>query len=91
MLADINLPAAEKAVELIKERTPNAKVTAIRADVAVEGDIKGLVDKAVEQYGRLDVMVSLAISQRSIAKRLSSSTMQVCNSIQSLPILITRF
>lgn len=46
---------------LIKERTPNAKVIAVRADVAAESEIKALVDKAVAEYGRLDVMVSIAV------------------------------
>lgn len=57
VLADINVAAAETVVALIKERSPNAKLLAIKTDVGKEEDIKDLVDRTVKEYGRLDVMV----------------------------------
>lgn len=43
---------------MIKERFPNVKAVAIRADVGKEADLKAAVQKAVDDFGRLDVMVS---------------------------------
>jgi len=60
LLVDINLEAAEKAVALIAERTPNVKTLAARADVGKEADIKAAVDKAVQEFGRLDIMFNNA-------------------------------
>ena len=57
LLVDINLAAAEKTLALVKERFPNVKAAAIKADVGKEEDVKGAVDKAVELFGRLDIMV----------------------------------
>ena len=57
LLVDINLAAAEKTLALVKERSPNVKAAAIKADVGKEADVKGAVDKAVELFGRLDIMV----------------------------------
>lgn len=41
----------------MSERNPNIKAAALKADVSKEADIKAAVDKAVELFGRLDVMV----------------------------------
>lgn len=57
MLVDINLPGAEKAAALIKERYPNVKIVATKADVGKEEDVKAAVDVAVKEFGRLDIMV----------------------------------
>jgi NAD(P)-dependent dehydrogenase (short-subunit alcohol dehydrogenase family) len=42
---------------VIAKRFPNIKALATKADVGVEDDIKAAVDKAVKEFGRLDVMV----------------------------------
>ncbi|RDX53245.1 short-chain dehydrogenase [Lentinus brumalis] len=60
LLVDINLAAAEKTLALVKERFPNVKSAAIKADVGKEADIKAAVDKAVELFGRLDIMFNNA-------------------------------
>ncbi|KAI9067663.1 short-chain dehydrogenase [Trametes sanguinea] len=60
LLVDINLAAAEKALALIQQRYPNVKAAAIKADVGKEADIKAAVDKAVELFGRLDIMFNNA-------------------------------
>ncbi|KAG9034321.1 hypothetical protein FRB95_013357 [Tulasnella sp. JGI-2019a] len=57
VLADINLPAVESVSALIKERYPNAKARPIKCDVSKEAEIKMLVDTAVKDFGRLDIMV----------------------------------
>lgn len=57
LLVDINLEAAEKGAALITQRYPNVKALATKADVGKEADIKAAVDKAVKEFGRLDVMV----------------------------------
>lgn len=57
LLTDINLPAAEKGASLIKQRFPNVKALAVKADVANEQDIKSAVELAVKEFGRLDIMV----------------------------------
>jgi hypothetical protein len=62
ILADINLAAAEKAVAIITSQSPNAKAIALRADVGKESDVKELVERAVETFGRLDVMVSVRVA-----------------------------
>ena len=55
---DINLKAAEEAAAKISKKAPNVKVLAAKADVGKEEDIKIAVDKAVSEFGRLDVMAS---------------------------------
>ena len=62
LLVDINLDAAEKVATLISSRYPNVKAIATKADVGKEDDIKAAVDKAVSEFGRLDVMVRGAYS-----------------------------
>lgn len=57
LLVDINIEAAEKALALVKQRFPNVSAAAVKADVGKEADIKAAVDKAVELFGRLDIMV----------------------------------
>ena len=63
LLVDVNTQAVEKAANLVAQRFPNIKAAAFKADVSKEFEVKGAVDRAVELFGRLDVMVSL---QRSM-------------------------
>ncbi|KAI0650116.1 short-chain dehydrogenase [Trametes meyenii] len=60
LLVDINLAAAEKALALVQQRSPNVKAAALKADVGKEADVKAAVDKAVELFGRLDIMFNNA-------------------------------
>lgn len=61
LLADINLDAAEKGASFILQRFPNVKAIAIKTDVGSEADVKAAVERAVKEFGRLDVMVSQLI------------------------------
>ena len=47
-------------VPQIKTSDRNAKVIAVECDVTKEGDVKALVDKAVEVYGKVDIAVNNA-------------------------------
>ncbi|KAF8165050.1 hypothetical protein B0H34DRAFT_220864 [Crassisporium funariophilum] len=60
VLVDINLAAAEKGAALITERCPNVKAIATKADVGKEADVKAAVEKAVSEFGRLDIMFNNA-------------------------------
>ncbi|TFK43242.1 hypothetical protein BDQ12DRAFT_731288 [Crucibulum laeve] len=60
ILADINLEGAQRGAALIAERFPNVKAVASKTDVSKEADIKGVVDLAVKEFGRLDVMFNNA-------------------------------
>lgn len=60
LMTDINLDAAEKGAALIATKIPNAKVATLKTDVSKEEDIKAAVDKAVKEFGRLDVMFNNA-------------------------------
>ena len=57
LLVDVNIDAAEKAAKLVAERAPNVGAVAFKADVSKEDEVKAAVDKAVEAFGRLDVVV----------------------------------
>ncbi|KAF8224806.1 NAD(P)-binding protein [Tricholoma matsutake] len=60
LLADINIDAAEKGATLITERFPSIQAIAIKTDVGKEADVKAAVEKAVKQFGRLDIMFNNA-------------------------------
>jgi NAD(P)-dependent dehydrogenase (short-subunit alcohol dehydrogenase family) len=57
LLIDVKIEAVQKATEIIKRKHPDAKVLAIRADVGQEADVKAAVETAVNEFGRLDIMV----------------------------------
>lgn len=57
LLVDINLENAEKGVDLILKRYPNVKAVATKVDVGKEVDVKAAVELAVQNFGRLDIMV----------------------------------
>ncbi|GAA5894411.1 hypothetical protein JCM8208_006227 [Rhodotorula glutinis] len=59
--ADINEEAAQRAVKLVADMYPDApRAIAVKCDVSKEADIKACVAKAVDEFGRLDVMFNNA-------------------------------
>ncbi|KAF7981593.1 hypothetical protein HWV62_32644 [Athelia sp. TMB] len=70
LLVDINLAGAEKGAALVKERFPNVRAVAQKADVGKEADIKAAVDTAVKEFGRLDVMSVMSSQARLTARTL---------------------
>lgn len=57
-MADISFEGAQKGAKIIEERYPNVKAIAAKTDVGKEADVKAVVDLAVKEFGRLDIMVS---------------------------------
>ncbi|KAI5894245.1 NAD(P)-binding protein [Schizophyllum commune H4-8] len=60
VLADVNVDAAQKGADLITQKIPGARAIAVKTDVSKEEDIKAVVDRAVKEWGRLDVMFNNA-------------------------------
>jgi NAD(P)-dependent dehydrogenase (short-subunit alcohol dehydrogenase family) len=82
VLADINLAAAEKAKQLITSKHPNAKTLVIKSDVGKETDVKFLVGLTIQEFGRLDIMVSLLVLNQCIYQPLTFSIGQFNNAGQ---------
>ncbi|WVQ78231.1 hypothetical protein IAT38_000314 [Cryptococcus sp. DSM 104549] len=60
VIADINLPNVEAAATLINTHFPESKTVAVKCDVSKELEVKAMVEKAVEVFGRLDVLFNNA-------------------------------
>ncbi|BGO98643.1 Short-chain dehydrogenase [Rhodotorula toruloides ATCC 204091] len=59
--ADINEQAAQRTVETIQKQVNGAaKAIAVKCDVSKEAEIKAMVAKAVEEFGKLDVIFNNA-------------------------------
>ena len=57
----------EERLRELKERLPQTEVLAVKTDVTVEGDCENLVEKAVEKFGQIDVLINNAgISMRAL-------------------------
>jgi hypothetical protein len=62
LLTDINETAVAQAAELVNKQFPSADAEGIKCDVSKEADVKAAIDRAVEKWGRLDVLVSRRIT-----------------------------
>ncbi|CBQ72866.1 related to short-chain alcohol dehydrogenase [Sporisorium reilianum SRZ2] len=64
VLADINLEACQKTANLVNERFSKAdipvKAIAMKCDVSKEDEVAAIVQRAVDEFGRLDVMFNNA-------------------------------
>ncbi len=56
--SDVDVATAEETAALVKDAGGHAE--ALRADVRKEGDVKSLVDRAIDRFGRIDVLVNNA-------------------------------
>jgi NAD(P)-dependent dehydrogenase (short-subunit alcohol dehydrogenase family) len=63
VVADINDDGSAETVRLLEER--DAEGMAVHADVSHRGDIEGMVEAALDRFGRLDVLYNNAAVQMS--------------------------
>ncbi|HKL33933.1 MAG TPA: SDR family oxidoreductase [Tangfeifania sp.] len=57
----------DERLQELKEKLARAEVLTVKTDVTVEGDCKNLVEKAVEKFGKIDVLINNAgISMRAL-------------------------
>jgi NAD(P)-dependent dehydrogenase (short-subunit alcohol dehydrogenase family) len=70
-----------QAAELVNKQFPSADAEGIKCDVSKEADVKAAIDRAVEKWGRLDVLVSRRVSG-SVSPR---SAVQVCGNEGRIP------
>jgi sorbitol-6-phosphate 2-dehydrogenase len=64
VIADINLETAEETAEAIRERS-GRRALAIQVNVTDEAQVEALVQRTVEEFGRLDILVNNAGVLRS--------------------------
>lgn len=60
LVADLNEAAAVETAEMIVENEPGQRAIALKVDVTDEAQVSAMVDRAVSEFGRLDVLVSNA-------------------------------
>jgi len=53
-----DMNALEEATHEIRQE--GVRITAIQADVSKSGDVKAMIDKVVEDYGRIDILINNA-------------------------------
>ncbi len=66
----------ERLLEFEKEH-PDAKILSVKTDVSVEADCSNLVEKAIEKFGRIDVLINNAgISMRATFDQVDVEVLQ---------------
>ena len=60
LIADVNTEEAAKTIALITDEGGSA--SAMLADVSVASDIEAMIDRAVSEFGRLDILVNNAFA-----------------------------
>ncbi len=58
LIADVNMEEAEKTIAAITGE--GGSVSAMLADVSLASDVEAMIDRAVSQFGRLDILVNNA-------------------------------
>ena len=72
LIADIDMETAATNVETIRSAGNTAE--AVYADVGIHDDIRAMIDKAVDLWGRLDILINNAYERDSA---LSGSALEV--------------
>ena len=60
LIADVNTEEADKTISAIAEEGGSA--SAMLADVSVASDVEAVIDRAVSEFGRLDILVNNAFA-----------------------------
>ena len=60
VLVDIDGAGAEFNAKRVEEENPGVKALAIQADLTSEKDVKALVQKTVDTFGRIDFLINIA-------------------------------
>ena len=75
-----NVVVAARRIELLNEleqNVKNSRILAVKTDVSKETDCKNLIEKTVERFGRVDVLINNAgISMRAIFEDLELDVMK---------------
>ena len=68
----------EKLTELENElKTQNVEVISVKTDVSIESDCKNLIEKAIEKYGTINILINNAgISMRAIFTEVDLSVLK---------------
>jgi len=82
VVADINLKAAEETVQLILAN--NNKAAACQVDVSVPGSVAELVDKTIQLYSKIDVLVNNAAIQ--VNKTIEDTSFEEWNTQMSVNV-----
>jgi NAD(P)-dependent dehydrogenase (short-subunit alcohol dehydrogenase family) len=59
VVADLDLDSAEKAAEALKAEGA-ASAIGLRCDVAVRDEVQAMIDRTIDEFGRIDVLVNNA-------------------------------
>jgi short-subunit dehydrogenase len=69
-----NLALAARRIErlqVLEKQFPQVEILSVKTDVTIESDCKNLIDKTLEKYGRIDVLINNAgISMRAVLENL---------------------
>jgi 3-oxoacyl-(acyl-carrier-protein) reductase len=70
VINDVNLEGANKVADKIKANGGEAIV--LKADISKKDEVEGMIQKVIEQFGRLDILVNNAgINRDAFAKKMT--------------------
>jgi NAD(P)-dependent dehydrogenase (short-subunit alcohol dehydrogenase family) len=83
VVADVIADRGEQTAKIVHDR--GGEAIAIRTDVRVEDDVRNVVDEAVKEYGRLDVMFANAghVGDGSMFTPIDELTIDMWNDVMS--------